>query len=376
MRIGILTLPLHTNYGGILQAYALQTILERMGHEVVVFDKSHHRSLPLWKRPMCYSKRFLQKYFLNKPVRIFEEQYHNRIYPVISQCTQVFIDKYIHRQSINQFCSLNPADYDAIVVGSDQVWRICYFTSGFSTSIENAFLKFAENWNIRRISYAASFGTDEWEYPFKDTINCGKLLHRFDAVSVREDSGIKLCHEYFNIDNVRHVLDPTMLLDVDDYIRLFQSENTPESQGTLLSYILDETDEKTKLIEKIALQNSLIPFRVNSKVESLDTPLNECIQPPVEQWLRGFYDTKFVVTDSFHACVFSILFRKPFIVYGNKGRGLSRFYSLLSLFGLENRLITSIDSLGVLSEIDYDKVSKKIHDMKIYSISFIESALN
>lgn len=375
MRIGILTLPLHTNYGGILQAYALQTVLERMGHQVVVFDKSHHWSLPMWKWPLSYPKRLLLKYFLNKPVRIFEERYQHKVYPIITQYTQPFIDKYIHRQIINRFKLLNENDFDAIVVGSDQVWRVCYFTGSYRGTIENAYLQFAENWDIHRVAYAASFGTDEWEYSPKQTIHCGRLLQKFSTVSVREKSGIKLCREHFNVTNVQHVLDPTMLLDQKDYIQLFRSVNTPKSKGTLLNYILDETEEKKLLIKEMAFQKNLVPFRVNSKVEDPDAPLNERIQPPVEKWLRGFYDAEFVVTDSFHACVFSILFRKPFVVYGNKERGLSRFYSLLSMFDLEDRLITDIDDIRHLKEMNYDRVYHKLNEMRSYSMYFLQNAL-
>lgn len=375
MRIEILALPLRTNYGGILQAYALQTVLERMGHQVVVFDKSHHWSLPLWKWPLSYPKRFLLKFFLNKPVRIFEEQYKNKVYPIIAQYTQPFIDRYIHRRIIDNFNLLNGDDFDAIVVGSDQVWRFSCFTEGFSTYIENAYLQFAESWNIRRISYAASFGTDKWEYSLKQTKHCGRLLMKFNSVSVREMCGIELCREHFDVSNVQHVLDPTMLLDQNDYIQLFQSANTPKSKGGLLTYILDETEEKSQLIKEIASQKNLVPFRVNSKVEDPNAPLNERIQPPIEKWLRGFYDAEFVVTDSFHACVFSILFRKSFVVYGNKERGLSRFYSLLSLFDLEDRLIMDINDIRNLKEIDYDRVYHKLNEMRKYSTNFLQKAL-
>ena len=78
MKIGILTLPLHTNYGGILQAYALQTVLERMGHEVIVIDKPQHVSLPVWKWPYSYPKQ----YIFSKQERIFYEQYYNRAHPL------------------------------------------------------------------------------------------------------------------------------------------------------------------------------------------------------------------------------------------------------------------------------------------------------
>lgn len=375
MNIGILTLPLHTNYGGILQAYALQTVLERMGHQVVVFDTPHHWSLPIWKWPYSYSKRLLLKYVLHKPIKILVEQYQNKAYSIISRYTQPFIDKYIHRQLIDNFQSLDGEDFEAIIVGSDQVWRLGYFTGGYNTCIENAYLQFTRNWNIRRIAYAASFGTNEWEYSSKQTHHCEKLLQDFNAVSVREKNGVKLCKDYFNVNDVQHVLDPTMLLDTEDYIQLFRSTNTPHSQGTLLCYILDDTEEKSQLIQKIVSEKNLIPFRVNSKVDNPEVPIDKRIQPPVEQWLRGFYDAKYVVTDSFHACVFSILFGKQFVVFGNKNRGLARFHSLLSMFGIEDRLITNNDDIRNLEDIDYKKVHYKLEEMRSYSMNFLQKAL-
>lgn len=345
MKIGILTLPLHTNYGGILQAYALQTVLERMGHEVVVFDIKRKYTLPLWKVPLTYIKRIIKKYiYKNNNIRIFEEQYQQKTYPIISQHTQKFIDKHIHLYEVDSLNDVKEKEFDTIIVGSDQVWRPKYFSSLFKTRIEDAFLNFTKDWKIKRIAYAASFGTDEWEYTSVQTEKCGELLKVFEAVSVREESGIKLCKEHFDKE-VEHVLDPTMLLTKEDYIKLFESANTPKSPGTLLNYILDETPEKKEMICKIAKEKKLIPFKVNSKIENPYAPLEERIQPPIEQWLRGFYDAEFVVTDSFHACVFSILFNKPFVVIGNKERGMARFDSLLNMFGLEDRLIRENDIL-------------------------------
>lgn len=347
MRIGILTLPLHTNYGGILQAYALQTVLERMGHEVVVFDIKREFKLPFWKYPLAYIKRAIKKYILKKKnVRIFEEQYRKSIYPIINQHTQEFIDKYIHLYNVKSLKEVKEEDFDAIVVGSDQVWRPKYFIPMFKTSIQDAYLAFAKDWNIKRIVYAASFGTDEWEYTPAQIKECGELLRLFDAVSVREKSAIKLCKEHFGI-KVQHVLDPTMLLCKEDYIKLFEIAKTPKSPGTLLNYILDETPEKIEIINKIAKERKLIPFRVNSKIENAHAPLEERIQPPVEAWLRGFYDAEFIVTDSFHACVFSIIFGKPFVVIGNKERGMARFESLLKMFELENCMIDDIKDISL-----------------------------
>lgn len=335
MRIGILTLPLHTNYGGILQAYALQEVLRRMGHEVVTIDKPQYKPIKFYKYPFVYLKRIIKKYILNKKnIYIFQE-----IYPTITQYTQPFLDKYIQRLVISNLKKLKEKDFDAIIVGSDQIWRPLYYKN-----IEDAYLDFTEGWKIRRIAYAPSFGVDKWEYTYEQTEKCTLLLQKFDAVSIREDSGIKLCHEHLHI-QAKQMLDPTMLLSKDDYIHLFKVANTPKSNGSLLCYVLDETEEKDALIRQIAEKSKLVPFRVNSRVEDKNAPLKERIQPPVEIWLRGFYDAELIVTDSFHACVFSILFEKPFIIIDNPQRGSSRIKSLLRMIGEKEHPIRDLSDI-------------------------------
>ena len=373
MRIGILTLPLHTNYGGILQAYALQTVLERMGHEVVVFDKIlPEPSLPLWKCPFVYSKRLVNKLLGRKDNIVFLEQYVSKIKPIIQQNTNKFIKIYIHRVSFKTFAKIPDADtFNAIIVGSDQVWRPIYFGEDH---IDDAFLAFARGWNIKRIAYAASFGVDKWEYSPVQTETCKSLLHNFDAISVREESGVKLCREFFEC-KAQLVLDPTMLLDKSDYVKIIKTSNVPKSKGNLLVYILDETPDKTALIKNIADKYNLKPFRVGSNTEKNHAPLNERIQPPVEEWLRGFYDAEFVITDSFHACVFAILFEKQFVVIGNKKRGMSRFISLLSLFGLENRLIAENSNVSAVDYIDFTLLRNRLAELKEKAMSFLYKSL-
>ena len=369
MRIGILTLPLHTNYGGILQAYALQTVLERMGHYACLIEERRWPlRLPLWKAPLSYGKRILMN-LTGHPFPVFYEWKANRERPVVGQHTDKFVNKYIKRRIVENFSDITEGDYDAILVGSDQIWRPRYFLN-----IGHAYLDFTEGWDIRRMAYAASFGTDEWEYTPGQTEMCARLLKVFDAVSVREKSGVDLCREHFSV-RAKHVLDPTMLLSADDYAKLFEAAGTPKSKGTLLCYILDETSEKTELVNRIAEERNLVPFRVNSKVENIMAPLSERIQPPVEQWLRGFYDAEFVVTDSFHACVFSILFNKPFIAVGNVNRGLSRFTSLLEIFGLNNRLLTDISKLQSLDDISWQEVNSTLDAKRKEANDFLNNSI-
>lgn len=366
MKIGILTLPLNTNYGGILQAYALQTILERMGHDAYLIEKEKKPLyMPLWKWPLAFGKRLLRN-ISGQRWPIFYERKVNREKPIIEKNTKAFIKEHIKSKVVSNYSHIKEKDFDIIIVGSDQIFR-----AGFLHDIEHSFLDFAENWKIKRIAYAASFGTDKWEYSKRQTKECGRLLKLFDAVSVREFSGVNLCKVHFDV-NADFVLDPTMLLSAEDYIQLFENTNTPKSKGNLLCYILDETAEKTKIINTISEGKGLIPFNVKSKSDIISAPIADRIQPPVEQWLRGFYDAKFVITDSFHACVFSILFKKNFLVIGNESRGMSRFYSLLKTFGLENRLIVGCEKEYLnCADIDFQPVYEKLNKLRLKSNSFL-----
>ena len=342
MKIGILTLPLHTNYGGILQAYALQTVLERMGHEVVVFNKKARSPfLSVYRRPLYYSARFLKKIFVNPHTIVRREYIARKEYPIISQHTQRFINQYIHCLITEHLEDIMSANVDAIVVGSDQIWRARYFSRMWDAELPNAFLAFTNGWNIKRFAYAASFGVDEWEYPLDISEELKAAAARFDGISVRENSGVVLCKEHLGCEAVQ-VLDPTMLLQKDDYVRLIESIHQPKSDGNLFCYILDSTPELEGLVARIAREKNLKPFHVKAEGLRRTKNIEERTHKPVEAWLRGFYDAEFVITDSFHACAFSILFGKPFVVVGNKGRGLSRFSSLLDMFSLSGNLIASV----------------------------------
>lgn len=377
MKIGILTLPLHTNYGGILQAYALQTVLERMGHVVIVLNRDRSVYSPKRQQILSYIIYLIKKYCLGRKVSPFKSAKRKNIErEEREQYTSVFINKYIHTYVIKKIDKDMPKNVDAFVVGSDQVWRHKYFTRLFKSRIENAYLKFCEGENVKRIAYAASFGTEEWEYTEAETKECARLLALFDAVSVREESGVKLCMEKLARNDAKHVLDPTMLLSQEDYIKIVDDAETPKSSGNLMCYVLDDNANIQALINRIALEKNLTPFIANSKVSDKKLPNKERIQPPVERWLRGFMDAEFVVTDSFHACVFSILFHKPFVVIGNKKRGCSRFESLLKLFGLENRLIENASQfdISMLNPIS-DDAYKKLDEYRNNSMEFLNKAL-
>lgn len=364
MNIAIITLPLHTNYGGILQAYALQTTLTRLGHSVVLFEPKPQRIHHPFKMPLVYLKRGLCKYILHQDIEVFRSPQQR-----IRKYTDIFIKRHLHIKLIKDWNSTLSKKYDAFIVGSDQIWRprYCY-------SLRHAFLDFTQGINTKRIAYAASFGIDTNEFTEEQISLCKPLAQKFDYISTREDSGIKLCKDLFDVPAVQ-MIDPTLLLAKGDYVNLIQGTSTPASNGNLLVYILDEKPETESQLTSLAKQKNLTPFRANSKVEQYDAPISERIQPPVEHWLRGFQDAEFVITDSFHACVFSILFHKPFICIGNKDRGMSRFTSLLRMFHLEDRLVSSLEDFTD-TPINWEEVDAILTTKRAEAMEFLTTALN
>ena len=168
---------------------------------------------------------------------------HEKI--IISKHTFEFVTKYIqpitpkiHTNSSLKEIAIND-EYDAFIVGSDQVWRLHY-----SPNILNYYFYFIfDKKKIKKIAYAASFGLPDWHYPKRITRKVQKLAQKFDAISVREANAVKLCHEKLKVD-ATHVLDPTMLLCKQDYIDLVNNEKESVSPGELMVYILDSSLKK------------------------------------------------------------------------------------------------------------------------------------
>ncbi len=370
MKIAILTLPVYSNYGGILQCYALQTVLERMGHKVQVLKKPQYGYAYYVIYPLAVCKRLFKRFVLGKKISIFKAPHQ-----IVRQHTNRFIHQYIHLYIKRAWTHKIASCFDAIVVGSDQIWRPAY-----SHPIEEAFLSFLEGYKIKRIAYAASFGIDNCrEYTVDQLQKCSQLLKIFNAISVREVSGVELCKDYFGVKAVQMV-DPTLLLSVEDYRVLIKKGKTHPSKGNMFVYILDRTDEKEIWVNEIAKETGLTPFWLTNEEENDSLLLEQRIKQPVEQWLRSFDDADFVLTDSFHGCVFSILFKKSFIVWGNDQRGITRFISLLQLFGLNSRLINSLEGFllnkeELLKHINYSAINIELSIYKKQAISFLKNAL-
>lgn len=360
MKIGILTVPFNNNYGGFLQAFALKKVLESMGHKVMIINRRTNRVVTLRSKlgDILRGLHLLEdkQRKLSKYTNQFQKKY---LFP--------YTKKYYSSQELKKCVKYK---FDAVIVGSDQVWRYRYFRGW----IDDFFCNFLEGTNIPHFSYAASMGSDEMEYSQDKIEICSKLLKDFKAISVREESSVKLLKEYFGVENAQLVLDPTFLLDRQAYIELFKDKYNKPKNPYIFTYVLDDSEEIKQSIEEFSRQKNM-PV-VNIKAQTGDVNEIDVIEP-VEKWLSAIYYADYVITDSFHGTVFSLIFNKQFVVYGNVQRGQSRMQDLLNRVRLQNRLITSNTGVSALLEqkIEWASINKQIDIYKESSISFLRNSL-
>ena len=342
MRIGILNLPLDNNYGGNLQRYALVKVLQDMGHSPIHLYLRNDSivDFPLWWKMISFTKRVLKKIILgfNGPL-IYRHPYYVRMKEIFR-----FYRSYIpHTRRIfvsNDFKRY--ASFDAYIVGSDQVWRNQYANKFLS----EMYLGFVDNSKTKRIAYGVSFGTDIDEYSNEERCFCGKLYSKFYAVSVREQSALDLIALYgWEHPAAIRVVDPTFLLNAADYEKLINNTVTVQPEGDVFCYVLDENQEMELYISNFCREKGLVPFFC---------ALQNKINSSIEQWLRNIRDAKYVITDSYHGVIFSLIFNKPFTVYENMNRGSARIKELKRLFNIQEENF-QLDNLYISEIIDKEK---------------------
>lgn len=379
MKIGILTQPPHINYGGVIQNWALQQVLKRMGHEPILINRAYGTPYSTFCSIQIRASisAFIHRYFLGNTRHFIRNPFKKGFtffYPLC--CDKKFVNQKIKKtkqlfsdKDLLQY--VNKEDLDAYIVGSDQVWR-----EEYSPSILNYFLSFLSGDSTSlRIAYAASFGKSA-KYISKDKMpRCRELLHRFDAVSVREYEGLEILKRDFDYHKGVKVLDPTLLLSADDYRRQISDKDfLGKTRPHVAAYILDESEDKSAILAEVASQLEL-PVKTFSGEFRGEKMLS------VSQWLAEFEGANFVVTDSFHGCVFSIIFHKPFVAIANKDRGIDRFVSLLRDAGLEDRLVYSSDDFNTRKESlliapDYMAVEQRMTMLRKASLDFLSNALS
>lgn len=368
MKVGILTQPLGLNYGGILQNLALQHVLRKLGVEPVTisyrriwlrFFPSVRKTLTLTLNKLRNPQEFARiRYPWEKSAHTYLRRFARQHVALTPEYKWVR-EKDIKSQGI-----------DRLIVGSDQVWYPPYNKSWLPLMFGD-FLSAESRMPIA--AYAASFGTETWRYTPKQEAMARRNIGRFSHVSVREDFGVRLAAEHFNT-KAMQTLDPSMLVDEEEYMKYVPAEELAAvPEGRVGVFILDITEEQRCVVDSVCVALGKKPLYFG------------CIDPEtryfgsIENWLASFHKSDFIITDSFHGTAFAINFHKPFLALMNEGRGAGRFTSLLSMFGLPERLIQGKGKRTpaeiAKSQINWADVQAKLLDMRSKSMSFLKEAL-
>lgn len=375
MKIGILTLYLKDNYGGILQAIALCNYLETQGHSVTLLQKptlppsglvASLKAAARWLLLCIPFHDFRRLRTIRRQKRKAAER-TARHRPFLKEMIRDISPSLKSKQELQDF--VEQKGLEAVIVGSDQVWRKQYINDRYYLSY---FLDFVDVRKCRKIAYAASFGTNHWEGS-EDAERIGALLKEFTAVSTREQSGVRICRDTFGYPHAIHLLDPTLIMSREFYVTqiIEKHVSTDFKISGLLTYVLDEEGGKADIIRRAMEATGSVSA---THLKGFNTSGHTYTVP---EWLAGFHQADFIVTDSFHGMIFSIIFEKDFIAIGNKSRGLERFTSLLSQLGLNDRLVFDASDLkaSLFAPIDYKHVNEALLTLKNRSTGFLADAL-
>lgn len=322
------------NYGAVLTAYAISKILEiNFNLKPLLPDNiSPFFSVTGWKY------RFLLP---------FKRKYLNMSKPKIK---------------MKHFLELNK-DCDTFLVGSDQVFRPVYARN----CLYQYFLNFVEP-DKKKISISASFGvTKEKLLEESDNITLNKIkesLKSFDFISVREKSGVEICKDIFDVD-AEWIIDPVFILDKSYYDKI-AATSLKDFNNKIVSYIINQKDNK-KVVEMYCKKSKVgITELYKSKM-------------PMEDWLNAIKNCELLITDSFHAVCFAIIFNKPFICTVNPHTGIARYESIFEMLQIKNQLITSeIQELNedCIFKIDFDSVNRLIEKERQKGLEFLKKAFD
>lgn len=368
MKVGILTFHNAHNYGAVLQAYALRTKLRQMGHDVHIInycnDKIQKRysdklKLEISKRDIFFPTHW--KTIINKKL---QNNYAQDAWKKQCDSFKKFIDEILLENKTNQITvnDLEKMKIDAFICGSDQVWA-SWITGGLDPVY---FLDFQTP--AKKISYAASAPSDK--ISFDEQPYFKKCINLLDSVSAREE---KLSSALANLckRSIKTVVDPTLLLDANDYSNL--SSDSYEKEGYVFVYFVHENNTLMECAQKVALRLGKKLIELHYYLRKDLKGHNQLADLGPSEFLTYIKNADFVLTNSFHGTVFSIIYGKKFYSVYNTD---SRKDNLLNNLQLQSRHIYSANDIDLNQQIDYEFVQKLLHSYRESSIDFLDKALS
>lgn len=319
-RINLLTIHYGMCYGAVMQTYATCKLLEEVGHIVTVINLVH---------PRC-KKTYLD--WRKLPDLIREFQFY------------LFKRKFFSTMTRKGYTmdDITLPDADVTMVGSDQVWNRD-ITADFGTTF---YLDFVPN-TQKKIAFCSSFGKSEWNEDAEYTEILKKEFSKFDAISIREKSGVEIMKNIFGLSSI-NLQDPTI-----GYGKFEELVYNKKKQAQIFTFMLNTSIDAQLKAKHIANELGLPLYRKNF--------INRYLFSGPRHWLTNIHNAEYVITDSFHGLALSIIFHKQFFVFCADPKKFTRLKSLLDLLGLSNRYIDSIEDFNtrkseLLAPIDYTAV--------------------
>lgn len=358
MKTGILTYHDTTNYGAVLQAYALQEKINNLGSECEIIDykceaiTDRYKIIPLTE---CKNiKQFIKSLLTNKNNRILMKKFKefNEKYQKLSSLEY-------NKETISQVNDL----YDCFITGSDQVWNL-----ELSNEDTTYMLDFVTDMKKKK-SYAASFGYKE--IPDKYVALSKKMLGDFETILVREEQGKSIIEKNLNR-QAKVTIDPTLLLNKTEWDKLIENGNKEEDY--ILLYIIAPNKEIINFAKRLAKKEKCKIIYLNHSYKDIFGVKNIKTASP-EEFLKYVRNAKYVVTTSFHGVAFSVNFEKQFFYALSKENGNfnSRIENLVNILNLKERIIGK--NLELYKNINYDKVNYLLENERKNSIDSLKEIL-
>lgn len=370
MKVGIITYWItRSNYGTLLQNYALQTFLRSLDFETFLI----RTDIPFGCSRRSYYKSLLQKGGFFSLISYFKSRLFCKIARKISSENKQdekrkfpdFVDKNLNPTKIFRSLSELEAGCPAAeiyIAGSDQVWNTYGENYGtVSEQIKAYLLSFAPD-SAKKISCAASFGKNSLAVEFENLFK--QELSEFDFISCREKSGVEICRR-LGFENAVLQQDPTMLLSADEYKKIAVKTLASKKPYILLYLLGNDTDFSIRRLKKFAKSKNLeVVYVPANEAQKLD--FHQKTYPTVEEWLGLYGNASAVLTNSFHGTVFSLIFNRPFLSVRQSGKFESqnvRIDSLLEDFGLNSHIFSG-DFEKLFAPVDFEKVNKRLEEIR------------
>lgn len=388
-KIGIAAVTYKENFGSALQTYATQYTLEKMGYDARIFEiKGVHRQIHI-KKLIYYAGRMFDPVELKYLLANLKSRSRKSASASTDQYAQdMIVRKNVYADFNKKWNKMLPlvkgwdglarqaSEMDAVVVGSDQLWRPsnivgCYFT-----------LEFVPN-NVKKIAFSTSFGVPE--LPSNLHKHAKRFLSRIEHISVREDSGAEIVKRESGRD-ATVVCDPTMMLTAEDWMHI--QDEKPFADGKyILMYLMGDNPEQREFVKKLSKATGcrIIGLLHGATYISYDEDVVD--EKPYNvgpsEFVNLIRNAQYVCTDSFHCCVFSILNSTKFFAFrrwpdGSKFSANDRLYTLLKFTGLERRMLDGTENVEkcIADEIDFSDVLDRVAQRRKESMDYLVNALN